>query len=46
VLARRDEGVEVACADRALLVLSARDEAGRVRSARDLLPVRNADFDR
>jgi methionyl-tRNA formyltransferase len=45
VLARRDEGVEVACADRALLVLSARDEAGRVRPARDLLPVRNADFD-
>jgi methionyl-tRNA formyltransferase len=46
VLARRDDGVEVACADRALLVLSARDEAGRVRPARDLLPARGADFDR
>ncbi len=46
VLARRAEGVEVACADRALLVLTARDDAGRVLPARDLLPARNADFDR
>jgi methionyl-tRNA formyltransferase len=46
VLARRAEGVEVACADRALLVLSARDAAGRVCPARELLPARNADFDR
>jgi methionyl-tRNA formyltransferase len=36
VLARRAEGVEVACADRALLVLAARDE----------LPPRDASFDR
>jgi len=36
VLARRAEGVEVACADRALLVLVARDE----------LPPRDATFDR
>ncbi len=36
VLARRAEGVEVACADRALLVLAARDE----------LPPRDATFDR
>jgi hypothetical protein len=36
VLARRAEGVEVACADRALLVVSARDE----------LPKRDATFDR
>jgi methionyl-tRNA formyltransferase len=36
VLARRGEGVEVACADRALLVLAARDE----------LPPRDASFDR
>lgn len=46
VLARRVESVEVACADRALLVLSARDEAGRVRPARELLPPRDASFDR
>jgi hypothetical protein len=36
VLARRAEGVEVACADRALLVLAARDP----------LPPRDASFDR
>jgi methionyl-tRNA formyltransferase len=36
VLARRGEGVEVACADRALLVLA----------ARDALPPRDATFDR
>jgi methionyl-tRNA formyltransferase len=46
VLARCAEGVEVACADRALLVLSARDEGGRVRPARELLPPRDASFDR
>jgi methionyl-tRNA formyltransferase len=46
VLARRAEGVEVACADRALLVLAARDEEGRVRPARELLPPRDASFDR
>jgi methionyl-tRNA formyltransferase len=46
VLARRAEGVEVACTDRALLVLSARDAAGRVRPARELLPPRDASFDR
>jgi methionyl-tRNA formyltransferase len=46
VLARRAEGVEVACADRALLVLAARDEQGRVRPARELLPPRDASFDR
>jgi methionyl-tRNA formyltransferase len=45
VLARRPGGVEVACADRALLVLAARDEAGRVGSARELLPARDSSFD-
>jgi len=45
VLARRTEGVEVACADRALLVVAARDETGQVRPARDLLPARDASFD-
>lgn len=46
VLARRAEGVEVACADRALLVVSARDAEGRVVPARALLPPRDASFDR
>jgi methionyl-tRNA formyltransferase len=46
VLARRGGGVEVACADRALLVLAARDESGRVVPARDALPARDASFDR
>ena len=46
VLARRAEGVEVACADRALLVLSVRDADGRAAPARELLPPRDASFDR
>jgi methionyl-tRNA formyltransferase len=44
VLARRAEGVEVACADRALLVVAARDDGGRVVPARELLPPHDATF--
>jgi methionyl-tRNA formyltransferase len=46
VLGRRAGGVAVACADRALLVLAARDASGRVAPARELLPPRDATFDR
>ena len=45
VLARRPEGIEVACADRALLVTRGRDAAGQPVAARDILPPRNATFD-
>jgi methionyl-tRNA formyltransferase len=45
VLARRADGVEVACADRALLVVAARDAAGSARDAREELPPREASFD-
>jgi len=45
VLARRAEGVEVACAERVLLVVAARDDAGRVVPAREALPPRDASFD-
>lgn len=46
VLGRRADGALVACADRALLVLAARDDLGRVVPARNLLPPRDATFDR
>jgi methionyl-tRNA formyltransferase len=45
VLARRKAGVEVACADRALLVTEARTDDGSVLRANEVLPPRNATFD-
>jgi len=46
VLARRSDGVEVACADRAVLVTQVRDSDRGTVPAGDAMPPRNATFDR